>query len=223
MRQNLLKALVVILLICGIVGAGILLRPYFEVSKLQTLLSGLGVWAPLLFILTYALATIFFLPGSILTLTGGFLFGPCLGLAYNLCGAMLGATVAFIISRWVASDWVANKVGGKVKRLKEGVEKEGWKFVAVVRLIPAIPFNLLNYALGLTRVSLGSYVMASLIFMIPGAFAYTYLGHLGMQAMTGDTRNLIKNAFIALSLLVVVAVIPWLVKTLRKKDLKLED
>lgn len=212
----LFKLLSLVLLITAIVVAGLMVRDWFEFEKLNQLIQAQGKLAPIIFILIYACATVLFLPGSILTLTGGFVFGPILGLCYNLTGAVIGATVAFLIARYVASDWVAAKAGGKLKNLKDGVERQGWKFVAVVRLIPALPFNMLNYALGLTKVSVLGYVLASAVFMVPGAAAYTYLGHLGEEAVTGEPKEIITKIFIALSLLVFAAILPWLVKTLRK-------
>ena len=100
-----------------------------------------------------------------------------LGTVYNLTGATLGAALAFLIARYLASDRVARKTGGRVKQLIDGVENEGWRFVAFVRLVPLFPFNLLNYTLGLTRLRLLPYVIASYLFMLPGAIAYTYLGY----------------------------------------------
>lgn len=218
MPKFIIRGVVLVGLLVAIVMAGFLLRDYFKVAKLQDFLNTLGIWAPMIFIGIYALATVLFLPGSILTLTGGFVFGPLWGLLYNMTGAVLGATIAFLIARFVASDWVEKKVGGKLKQLKEGTESQGWKFVAITRLIPLIPFNLLNYALGLTRVSLVTYVLASMVFMIPGGAAYTYLGHLGEAAMTGEPRAIVNKVFIALSLLIIVSIIPWLIKTLKKDE-----
>ena len=88
----------------------------------------------------------------------------------------------------------------------------------MVRLIPLFPFNLLNYALGLTQVRLLTYIIASMIFMLPGAIAYTYLGSLGEKAITGEPAEIITGIFIAIGLLVLVAIIPWIVKKLRQKE-----
>jgi uncharacterized membrane protein YdjX (TVP38/TMEM64 family) len=85
----------------------------------------------------------------------------------------LGATIAFMIARYVASDWVAARAGERLARLIRGVEEEGWRFVAFVRLVPLFPFNLVNYAFGLTRIRLGEYALASFVCMAPGALAYT--------------------------------------------------
>ena len=95
-----------------------------------------------------------FLPGSVITLAGGALFGPVWGTFYSLTGATAGAAAAFLVARYLASDWVHRKAGGWTKQLIEGVDKEGWRFVAFVRLVLLFPFNLLNYALGLTRIPL---------------------------------------------------------------------
>ena len=138
---------IIIVLVLLIVWAGIYFRGTLDFQRLKDLLASYGIWAPLVFMGIYIVATILFLPGSALTIVGGLLFGPVLGTLYNVLGAVLGATASFLIARYVASDWVKAKAGGRLKQLLEGVEKEGWKFVAFVRLVPVFPFNLLNYAL----------------------------------------------------------------------------
>jgi uncharacterized membrane protein YdjX (TVP38/TMEM64 family) len=163
----------------------------------------------------YALATVLFLPGSLLTIAGGALFGPVWGSFYSLTGATLGATLAFLVARYLASDWVARKAGGRMKQLIEGVEAEGWRFVAFVRLVPFFPFNLLNYALGLTRIRLVHYVVASYLCMLPGAVAYTYLGYAGREAAAGS-EGAIRKALLALGLLALVVFLPSLIRRLRR-------
>jgi rhodanese-related sulfurtransferase/membrane protein DedA with SNARE-associated domain len=134
----------------------------------------------------FALGTILFVPGAVFGLAGGILFGPVWGTVLNLTGATLGATAAFLVARYVAADWVRQKAGARLERLIKGVEAEGWRFVALTRLVPLIPFNLLNYALGLTRIPVGAYVLASAICMLPGALAYTWLGYAGREAIAGN-------------------------------------
>ena len=150
-------------------------------------MAGAGMAGPLLFMVLYALATVLFLPGSVLTLAGGALFGPLWGTFYNLTGATLGAAFAFLVARYLASDWVQARVGtgtdGRVGRLVKGVEAEGWRFVAFTRLVPLFPFNLLNYALGLTRIPFLQYLVATYFCMLPGAVAYTYLGYAGEEGL----------------------------------------
>jgi uncharacterized membrane protein YdjX (TVP38/TMEM64 family)/rhodanese-related sulfurtransferase len=209
-----IRILLILALAAGVTLA-VLYRDRFDVAALQSWLEEAGIAAPLLFMLIYAIATVLFLPGSVLTLAGGALFGPVLGTVYNLTGATLGASLAFLIARYLASDWVVRKTGGRVKQLIEGVENEGWRFVAFVRLVPLFPFNLLNYALGLTRLKFSHYLIATYVFMLPGAIAYTYLGYAGREAVAGG-EGLIRKALLALALLAVVAFLPRLIGTLRR-------
>lgn len=192
----------------------IVYRDSFDTNTLEAWIDDTGALGPVVFMLIYAMGTVLFLPGSVLTLAGGALFGPVAGTFYNLTGATLGATLAFLAARHLASDWVARKAGGRLKQMIEGVENEGWRFVAFVRLVPLFPFNLLNYALGLTRIRLWHYVLASYVFMLPGAIAYTYLGYAGREAVGGG-EGLIQKALLALALLAFVAFLPRLVKRMR--------
>jgi uncharacterized membrane protein YdjX (TVP38/TMEM64 family)/rhodanese-related sulfurtransferase len=213
-NNRLIRILLVLGLVAGITLA-IIYRDQFDAAALESRVRDAGPVAPLLFILIYALASVLFLPGSVLTLAGGALFGPLLGTLYNLTGATLGATLAFLVARYLASDWVEEKSGGRVKQLINGVEAEGWRFVAFVRLVPLFPFNLLNYALGLTRLGLLPYVIATYVFMLPGAIAYTYLGYAGREAVAGG-EGMIQKGLLALALLAVVAFLPRLIGTLRR-------
>jgi len=189
-------------------------------ESLEAWVQQFGAAGPLAFMALYALGTVLFVPGSVITLAGGALFGPVWGTLYNLTGATAGATVAFLIARYLASDWVHRKAGGWTKQLIEGVEKEGWRFVAFVRLVPLFPFNLLNYALGVTRIPLAHYVVASYLFMFPGALAYTYLGYAGREAIGGG-EGMIRKGLLALALLGVVAFLPRLLQRLREKPPRL--
>ncbi len=202
------------LVLTGAIGLAFLYRDHLDATTLQQRIEGAGMAAPLLFISIYALATVLFLPGSVITLAGGALFGPVLGTFYSLTGATIGAALAFLVARYLASDWVEEKTGGTLRRLKEGVEQEGWRFVAFVRLVPLFPFNLLNYALGLTRIRFRDYVIASYLFMLPGAIAYTYLGYVGREAASGG-EGLVQKGLLALALLAVVAFLPRLIGRLR--------
>ncbi|MHB8535680.1 MAG: VTT domain-containing protein [Sulfuricaulis sp.] len=189
-------------------------RGLLNVAALESWVKSAGALGPLLYMAVYAIATVLFLPGSVITLAGGALFGPVWGTLYSLTGATAGATVAFLVARYLASEWVHRKAGGWSKQLIEGVEQEGWRFIAFVRLVPLFPFNLLNYALGLTRIGLLVYVVGSYVFMFPGALAYTYLGYAGREAVAGGA-GLIQKGLLALALLSVVAFLPRLVKRLR--------
>jgi uncharacterized membrane protein YdjX (TVP38/TMEM64 family) len=154
-------------------------------------IDSLGTWAAIAFILLYTMATVAFLPGSILTLGAGVVFGVILGSIYVFIGATLGATAAFLVGRYLARGWVAKKIAGnqKFKAIDEAVGKEGLKIVILTRLSPVFPFNLLNYAYGITNVSLKDYVIGSLG-MIPGTIMYVYIGSLaGSLATVGKATN----------------------------------
>ncbi len=149
--------------------------------------SSLGTAAPLAFIAIYILACVLFIPGSILTLGGGFLFGVVWGSVYVSIGATAGATCAFLIGRYIARDWIARKLAANARfaAIDAAVGREGWKIVALTRLSPVFPFNLLNYAFGLSRVRLFDYVFASWLAMTPGIVMYNYLG-----SLAGDLARL---------------------------------
>lgn len=210
---RLLRGLLFIAILAGIaVAAGH--GGALDAAAVEHLVDSAGSTAPLLFVLGYAVATVFFMPGSVLTLAAGALFGPIAGALYSLAGATLGATLAFLIARFLAGAWAARKAGGRLRNFVQGVEAEGWRFVAFVRLVPLFPFNLVNYALGLTRIPLIQYVLASYLCMLPGAFAYAYLGFAGREAATGG-EDLLQKGLIGLALLAAVAFLPRLVMRLR--------
>lgn len=213
MNRKLIRLALMLVVIAGITLA-VVYRDRFDAVALEQWVAGAGGAGPIIFMSVYAIATVFFMPGSVLTLAGGAIFGPVLGTFYNLTGATLGATLAFVISRYLASDWAERKAGGRLKQLKEGVEAEGWRFVAFVRLVPLFPFNLLNYALGLTRIKLSHYLIASYLCMLPGAVAYTYLGYAGREAVAGG-EGMIQKGLLALALLAVIAFLPRLIRRLR--------
>jgi len=150
--------------------------------------AGLGVWGMAAFVVLYVLATVLFLPGSILTLGGGALFGVLKGSIIVSVAATLGAVCAFLVGRYLARDWVAARIAGnpRFQAVDQAVAREGWKIVGLTRLSPIFPFNLLNYAFGLTSVSLRDYFWATWIGMIPGGVMYVYLGSLaGDLALLG--------------------------------------
>ncbi|OOG25929.1 sulfurtransferase [Thioalkalivibrio denitrificans] len=217
-----LRIALVAVVIAGIAVA-VTFRDRLTVDALEVWIGGLGPGAPWLFMGIYALAAVFFLPGSVLTLAGGALFGPVWGSLYSLTGATVGAILAFLVSRYAASDWVSRRAGGRLATLIRGVEQEGWRFVAFTRLVPLFPYNLLNYALGLTRIPIVPYVLATFVCMAPGAIAYTYLGYAGREAIAGG-ENLIRTILIALALLAVALFLPRLVTRLRRgRDLTVTE
>lgn len=216
MNAKLLRFGLLITLIIGI-SLAFIYRDQLDTVALESWVNEAGIAGPLVFMLIYIVGTVFFFPGSILTLIGGALFGPVLGTFYNLTSATIGAAISFLIARYLMSDWVEKKTGGRLKRLKDGIENEGWRFVAFVRLVPLFPFNLLNYALGLTRIRFSHYVIATYICMLPGGFAYTYLGYAGKEIVAGDdVTQIMQIVLLALALLAVVFFLPRLISAMRK-------
>ena len=149
----------------------------------------LGVWGPVYFVLFYVLATVLFVPSSVLTLGAGAVFGMLKGSIYSSIAATLGALAAFLIGRYLARDWVAQKIqcNTRFANIDRAVGDQGWKIVGLTRLSPIFPYTLLNYAFGLTQVGLVEYFLASWIGMLPGTVLYVYLGSLVRVGASGTT------------------------------------
>jgi pyruvate/2-oxoglutarate dehydrogenase complex dihydrolipoamide dehydrogenase (E3) component/uncharacterized membrane protein YdjX (TVP38/TMEM64 family) len=143
-------------------------------------IGNLGPWGPVVFIGLYVVATVLFIPGSVLTLGAGAVFGLAFGSVYVSISATLGATAAFLVGRYLARDAIARKIEKHetFTTIDRAVADEGWKIVLLTRLSPVFPFALLNYGFGVTRVKLRHYVLASWLGMIPGTIMYVYLGSL---------------------------------------------
>lgn len=139
---------------------------------------GFGVWGPVFVAGIYVPATVFFVPGSILTIGAGFVFKLVVGTITVSIGSTAGACAAFLVGRTIGRKWVADKVGGNEKfaAIDNAVGREGFKIVFLTRLSPVFPFNLLNYAFGLTKVSFGRYALGSWLGMLPGTLMYVYFG-----------------------------------------------
>lgn len=175
------------------------------------------------FVGLYALATVAFLPGSILTLGAGAAFGLWRGLALVSIGSTLGACAAFLVGRYLLRSWVSRKLE-KVPAFAAvagAVGEEGWKVVLLTRLSPVLPFNLLNYAYGLTTVSFWEYALASWLGMIPGTFLYVYLGAAAGEAARGGSRaRTVAEWALYAAGLAATAVAAWLVGRTAKRALK---
>jgi uncharacterized membrane protein YdjX (TVP38/TMEM64 family) len=185
-------------------------------------IDSLGAIGALSFILLYITATVAFLPGSILTLGAGVVFGVVMGTLYVFIGATIGATAAFLVGRYLVRNWVVKKIAGnhKFRSIDEAVGKEGFKIVVLTRLSPIFPFNLLNYAYGVTSVSLNDYIVAS-IGMLPGTMMYVYLGSLAGSLATIGTESQPTNPILQWAMRIIgfvatVAVTVYVTKLARK-------
>ena len=148
----------------------------------------------LLYGLLYVVATVLLLPGSVITLGAGFLFGLGYGFMLVSAASVTGATLAFLIGRFLARDWVESKLSDmpRFNALDRAIQERGWLIVLLTRLSPLFPFNLLNYGLGLTGVRLGTYVLVSWLGMMPGTVLYVYLGSVGSDLtalFAGDIQS----------------------------------
>jgi uncharacterized membrane protein YdjX (TVP38/TMEM64 family) len=209
-----------IIVLATLLGGAIVafsLRGRIDISDVQRWMENAGSIGWIMFILIYALATILLLPGSLITIAGGVVYGPLLGTLLSLMGATLGASGAFILARYSSLSWVEQRMGEKMRQLIKGIDKEGWRFVAWVRLVPLFPFVLVNYALGLTRIPLLSYTITSFIFMLPGTTVYTLIGHAGGTALSEQAvAEQMRWLLIALAAFATLLFIPSLLRHWRK-------
>lgn len=200
-------------LLCLIAAGGLILAAQeFRVQdRLRTGLEwveGTGSWGPTLFMVIYVVATVLFLPGSVLTLGAGAVFGVTWGSVYVSFSSTLGATCAFLVGRHLARDAIARRIEGNERfaAIDKAVAREGWKIVGLTRLSPVFPFTLLNYAFGLTRVKLAHYILASWIGMMPGTVMYVYLGSLARVAAEARARTTAEWALYAIGLVATIFV-----------------
>lgn len=176
--KNAIRIAVATLLIAAIV-AGLALLPVKDyLARLLESIEAVGPWGPVVLAGVYAVACVLFVPGSVLTLGAGFLFGVVYGTIAVSIGSVLGATASFLIGRTLLRGAMERRIAAypRFQAIDRAVGQQGFKIVLLTRLSPIFPFNLLNYAFGLTNVRLWQYVLASWIGMIPGTIMYVYLG-----------------------------------------------
>lgn len=183
-----------------------------QLPRFAAWVEGLGAWGPAAFILGYVVAAVAFVPGSVLTLAAGAIFGLVRGVVYVFVGATLGAAAAFLVSRYLARGAVERRVAGDARfaAVDRAIEGQGFRVVLLLRLSPLFPFNLMNYALGLTRVRFVDYLLAS-VGMIPGTVLYVYYGRVASDVAraaggAAPERGAGYYAVLALGLVATVAV-----------------
>jgi uncharacterized membrane protein YdjX (TVP38/TMEM64 family) len=148
------------------------LAEYLEQERIRAWVDRLGPWGPLAYIALFAVTPVFLLPGLPMTVAAGWAFGPLWGTVYASVGSTLGASLAFLSARFLARQSVEEMVKGRLREIDEGLKRRGWIYLALTRLIPIFPFNLLNYAFGLTGIRFGTYVLVSWVCMLPATTAY---------------------------------------------------
>lgn len=210
-RLLILAALLAAIVAVRVTGA----TRYLDQEALRGLIEGYGILAPAVYMLVYTLAPALLLPGLPITIAGGILFGPFWGVLYTITSATVGACLAFVVARYVARDWVEEKLRSpRWRRLDEGVEKHGWKVVAFTRLIPLFPFNLLNYAFGLTKVGFWPYAITTFFCMLPSCIAFIVFSSSLLDLLKG---NVSANFVIGVALIVLVLLIPIFYRRYRQK------
>lgn len=183
-----------------------------NVERLDRWFESLGVWAPLIFILVWVAACVFFLPGLPVTIVGALVFGPMLGTVYSSIGSTLGATVAFLIGRHGARSMVETLVerSETLRRIDSGVERQGWRMLMITRLVPIFPFNAQNFVYGLTRISLPTYVTVSFLSMLPATLAFNLMAG---SVRGGEPSSFLLYLSLGAVLFVLVSLAPgWLRK-----------
>ena len=183
-----------------------------NIDRLDAWFDGLGIWAPVVFILLWVVAAVFFLPGLPISIAGGLIFGALWGTVYTTIGANLGAAAAFLIGRYAARDMVERQIEGNAAlgRIDEGVKRHGWRMLMITRLVPVFPFNIQNYVYGLTDIGFGTYVLVSLVCMVPGTIAYNFAAG---SVRTGNLGTTLWYLGIAAVFFVLLSLLPgWLKK-----------
>lgn len=192
------------------------------VPRFAQWVEGLGALGPVVFIVGYIVAAVALIPGSLLTLAAGAIFGLVRGTIYVFVAATLGATAAFLVSRYVARRVVERRVSGNARfaAVDRAIATDGRRIVFLLRLSPIVPFNLLNYALGLTRVRLADFVVAS-VGMLPGTLLYVYYGKIAgdvaaLAGGAGSPRGTGYYIVLALGLVATIAVTTIVTRLARK-------
>lgn len=186
----------------------------FDFASILNGTKSLGVMGILVFLCCYIISPVFFIPITPLSITAGMLFGPYLGFEVSLIGATLGATLAFIISRYLLKDWVDNKSHSRIELVQEKIKQLGWKFVVIARISPIFPFSAQNYIFGVTNIPIKEYFISTLFSLIPGTFTYVYIGYAGKSAYAG-TSGFEYKVTVAILFLATLTLAPYFLNKLK--------
>jgi len=225
-KGNLWKILVAVV----VIGGGVVAAWQFglfeyvsleNVDKLKGWFDGLGWYAPAVFLLIWIVACVFFLPGLPITIVGGLVFGATLGTIYSIVGSTLGATAAFLVGRYAARDMVAGWVqsNNTLRKIDEGVKREGWRMLMITRLVPIFPFNAQNYVYGLTKINVVTYALISFVTMLPACAMFNFAAG-AVRKGTANIGQSLMYLGIAAVLFVLLSFLPRLLqKKVGSKDL----
>ena len=220
-KKAIVKAVLFVLFIAAAVVV-VRLTPVKSLLTRETLdrfLDGTGFWAPLIFVIVYAVGICLFVPGTLLTALGAALFGPYRGFLYVWLGAMAGASAAFWIGRTLGREFAASLIGDRLKKYDDAVEQNGFATVLYLRLV-YFPFTAMNFGMGLTRVMFRDYFLGTGLGILVGTFLFTFfIGTLKKIWVGGDWRQLLSlKVFFSITLFVFSLFIPKIVKRMRRED-----
>jgi len=212
-------ALLLIFLAAALIMLHNLPQDYLTPARLQALLDTAGGWAPVLFVLGYALGACLLVPGTLLPAVGAALFGPWVGFLYVWLGAMLGATGAFVIGRYLGRDFAASLIGGRLRKYDEAIAKNGFTVVLYLRLL-YFPFTPMNFGMGLTKVAFRDYLLGTGLGILTGTFIFTFfIGNLRQVWAGGDWGRLNGwQTWLSLVLLVGSFFLPLLIRKFRGEE-----
>ena len=217
------KWIVVILVIIALSVLSAILPVKEWIREFIAWVQQLGTVGVIVFVIAYAVATVLFLPGWIFTVSAGLIYGVFAGTAIALCGALIGASMAFLIARYFLRRNIEEitKKNPRFAAIDEAIGKNGWKIVGLLRLSPLIPFNLSNYFYGITSISFRAYVLVSAFGMIPGTLLYAYLGAIGQAGVSGGTSAHSKWQYVLLGVgLVATIAVTILISRIARNALK---
>lgn len=223
MKNSIIKILIAV----GIVAVVYLVLRHYgitdeirleNVPKIKTWVTSFGRIAPLIYIGLYLVSTVFFLPGAPVTVLAGFVFGPLWGVFYASVASIISVSVAFLIARYVARDLVESwvKDNAQFRKIDAQVEEQGWRILMFTRLVPIFPFNLQNYAYGLTSIRFSTFVLVSAIFMLPGTAVFVQFGGAFVSG-EGDILKTLLYLGIAGVLMLLLSLLPKLLQKYQTK------
>lgn len=210
--------LVAVILVAGFIVRYTPLSQYFTKEHIVSFLESLRGqwWGPIIFILIYGVGCVMALPGSLLTLAGGAVFGVAWGTFYNVLASNLGASLAFFTARYLGQDFIRGFLkGGKLAEFDKSVERSGFKTIFRLRLIPIVPFNGLNFGAGLSSVKYRDYLWGSFLGMLPATFIYTYFADALLKGIEGANQKALLNLLVASALLILISFFPAIYKRLK--------
>lgn len=220
-KTALLKAIILLAFILAAIGVARFtpVREYLTADALGRLMEGAGGWAPVAYMLGYAIGVCLFLPGTLLTGLGAAIFGPYYGFVYVWIGAMLGAGAAFVIGRTLGREFAASLIGDRLKKYDDTIERNGFATVLYLRLV-YFPFTPMNFGMGLTKVKFRDYLLGTGLGIIVGTFIFTFfIGTLKEVWVSGNWGDLISfKVFFSVALFIFSFFIPKIIKKFKRED-----